>query len=257
MKSEKIILVTNDDGYNAWGFKELCKLASEYGRVIAVAPYEGQSGMSHAITVNVPLRLYQIEEHDNISIYACTGTPVDCVKLALNKLTPRRPDLLFSGINHGGNASARVIYSGTMAAAREGAINQIPSVGFSYLDYSMTPDYTVVRMMVRKVINEVLSNKMPDWYCLNVNIPIVQEHELKGIKICRQTRGYWKEEFEKRTDPHAMDYYWLTGKFENLEPNAEDTDEWALKNNFVSIVPIEIDYTAFDAMKVLEKWNWK
>jgi 5'-nucleotidase len=254
--SEKLILVTNDDGYKAWGLRVLIDIAKEFGRVVAVSTNEGQSGMSHAITVKVPLRLYQVEKQDNVEIYACTGTPVDCVKLALNKILPRKPDLVLSGINHGSNSSASVFYSGTIAAAREGTINQIPSIGFSYCDYSMNPDYTLVKKIIRSIITEAFEKNLSDQYCLNVNIPIADEKNLKGIRICRQTKGFWKEEFEKRTDPHGYDYYWLTGTFVNMEPDAEDTDEWALKNNYVSVVPIHIDATAFDAIDELKKWKW-
>ena len=247
--------MTNDDGYSAYGFRALIDIAKDYGYVIAVAPFKGQSGMSHAITVNVPLRLYKIEEADTHVIYACTGTPVDCVKLAINRILPRRPDLLLSGVNHGSNSSASVIYSGTLAAAREGSINRIPSVGFSFLDYSLSPDFSAVRNIAGKIIRQVFDKAMPDWFCLNVNIPNAKESEIKGIKLCRQTKGFWKEEFEKRTDPHGMDYYWLTGTFENLEPDAEDSDEWALRNNFVSVVPVTFDCTAFDAFSILSDWK--
>ena len=254
-QNKKLILVSNDDGYTAFGFQELCKIAATFGDVIAIAPTEGQSGKSHAITVSRPLRMYQVKQENNLSIYCCNGTPVDCVKLALNKLVPRKPDILLSGINHGANTSASVIYSGTMAAAREGSINNIPSIGFSYNDYSMNPDYTGVQEIIQTILSTLIEKPLHGAYCLNVNIPVIKNNH-QGIRICRQTKGYWQEEFEQRKDPHGGDYYWLTGKFVNLESDAQDTDEWAMKNNYVSIVPVMVDTTDFSCVDQLRKYKW-
>ncbi len=248
-----LILVTNDDGFQAEGLKVLTELAREIGDVVVVAPDDGQSGMSHAITIKRPVRVLKRSEEEGLTVYSCSGTPVDCVKLALNQLLDRKPDLLLSGINHGSNASVSVIYSGTMAAAIEGGVNGIKSVGFSLLDHSPDADFSASGKMAGRILKEVMKNGIPAEICLNVNIPAIPEKQIKGVKVCRQTKGHWQEEFDKRTDPFNRDYYWLTGYFNNYEPGAEDTDEWALKNGYVSIVPIRIDYTCFDYIEPLSK----
>ena len=254
---EKLILVTNDDGIHAPGLEALIQAVKKYGKVIVVAPSEGQSGMSHAITIKVPLRVHKVknETEENVSRFICSGTPVDCVKLAISRLAEKRPDLIVSGINHGGNASASIVYSGTMAAAMEGCVNGIPSIGFSLLDISRDADFSAAQDIVGEVVEKVLAEPLPDGVCLNVNVPQVKRPELKGIKICRQTRGLWIEEFDKRTDPMRKDYYWLTGLFKNLEPGDRETDEWALANNYVSIVPVKIDLTSYETMKDLKSWE--
>jgi 5'-nucleotidase len=254
MKAERpLILVTNDDGIHAGGLGALIEIASEIGDVVVVAPEESQSGMSHAITTKQPIRVNRKKEQNGLKIYSCSGTPVDCVKLALNQLLDRKPDLLLSGINHGSNASISVIYSGTMAAAIEGSVNGIQSVGFSLLDYSPDADFRHAKHYVRRILQDVLKNGMPAEICLNVNIPVLSTEKIKGIKVCRQTRGFWQEEFDKRTDPFKRDYFWLTGYFNNFEPDARDTDEWALKNGYVSVVPIRVDFTCFDYLPELKK----
>ena len=253
MKKEKpLILITNDDGAQAAGLEALIEVASEFGRVVVVAPEESQSGMSHAITMKQPIRVKQLKEN----FYSCSGTPTDCVKLALNQLLDRKPDLLLSGVNHGSNASVSIVYSGTMAAVIEGGINNIHSIGFSLLDYAPDADFKPGKKYIRKVIKEVIKNGIPTEICLNVNIPALSGPQIKGIKICRQTRGFWQEEFDKRTDPFNRDYYWLTGYFKNREPEASDTDEWALKKGYVSIVPIRVDFTCFDFIPVLKNRNF-
>jgi 5'-nucleotidase len=254
---DKLILVTNDDGINAKGLKSLVEVAAQFGNVIVVAPNEGQSGMAHAITVKTPIRVHKISYYDHITTYIITGTPVDCVKMAIDRLLPRKPDLLLAGVNHGGNASSSVMYSGTMGAVIEGCLNSIPAIGFSLLDYGKEADFSAVQHYARKIIKETLKNGIPVGVCLNVNVPSKPLGKIKGIKICRQNRGVWREEFEHRTDPAGNDYYWLTGTFENLEPLAEDTDEWALKNNYVSLVPVQFDQTAYQFMKKLQKWELK
>lgn len=241
--SRPLILVTNDDGVNAPGIKTLIELAAEFGDVIAIAPDEGRSGMSHAITIKYPLRINKIREDEGLVIYSCSGNPADCVKLGLNQILDRKPDLLLSGINHGSNSSISVVYSGTMAAAIEGGLHGIPSVGFSITDYSSRPDFSASIIYGGKIIENTLLNGLPEGICLNVNIPRCSPEEIKGTKICRQARGLWIEEFDKRSDPHKREYFWLTGYFRNYEPDAEDTDEWALKNKFISIVPIKVDFS--------------
>ncbi len=252
-KERPLILVTNDDSIHAGGLKTLIEVACELGDVIVVAPEDSQSGMSHAITIKQPIRVTKKSEENGLRVYTCSGTPVDCVKLALNQLLDRKPDLLLSGINHGSNASVSVIYSGTMAAAIEGGVNGIHSVGFSLLDYSPDANFQAAGNIAKRILKEVLNNGIPTEICLNINIPAIPEVEIKGVKICRQTKGFWQEEFDKRTDPFNRDYFWLTGYFKNNEPEAQDTDEWALKNGYVSIVPIRVDFTCFDYIKELEK----
>jgi 5'-nucleotidase len=253
MSSPKLILVCNDDGITAPGIRALIAVAKEFGEVMVVAPDKPQSAMGHAITINSTLRINEVFI-DGQKEYACSGTPVDCIKLAVNKLLPRKPDLLISGINHGSNASINVIYSGTMSAAMEGALEGIPSIGFSLCDHSIDADFSVSQTVARKVIATALSSEMPEGTCLNVNIPKVSAELLNGIKICRQARANWEEEFDERKDPMGKTYYWLTGVFKNLD-EGDDTDEMALKNGFVSVVPIEIDFTAHHAIEEIKKWQ--
>lgn len=250
------ILVTNDDGFHAKGLHELIEVAREFGNVLVVAPAEGNSGMSHAITVKYPLRAQKIKEEEGVVMYQCWGTPVDCIKLAFNRFITKTPDILLSGINHGSNSSTSIFYSGTMAAAIEGKLYGVPSIGFSLLDYNYDADFSTAKAYAKKIINGVVGKKTLDGICLNVNIPAVQQNEIQGIKICRQTMGHWIEEFEHRKDPHGRDYYWLTGEFFNKEPGADDTDEWALRNNYVAVVPVQLDFTCYDSKNQLEKLNF-
>ncbi len=248
-----LILIANDDGYRAGGLKALIEVARPYGDLLVVSPSEGQSGMSHAITVRVPIRVEKHVEESGLKVYVCNGTPVDCVKIALNKLIDRHPTLLLTGINHGANSSASVLYSGTMAAAIEGCMYNIPSIGFSLLDHSPQADFEPYKPFIKKIAESVLKNGLRTGTCLNVNIPKVHISDIKGIRVCRQARGYWQEEFESRIDPNNREYYWLTGDFFNEEPNAKDTDEWALKNNYISIVPVQIDMTCYQSMDKIKK----
>jgi len=252
---KRLILISNDDGVHAKGLQALIGAAREFGDVVVAAPAEPMSGMSHAITIKTPLRAKCIQKEEGLTVYSCQGTPVDSVKLALNQFLDRRPDIVLSGINHGSNSSASVVYSGTMAAAMEGAVNTIPSAGFSLLSYKPDADFSGAQKIVKKIISNMIDNGLEAGVCLNVNIPDVEYKNIRGMKVCRQTRGYWREEFIKRTDPFQGDYYWLTGYFHNLEEMAKDTDETALKNNFVSIVPVNIDLTAYKSIPVLQKWN--
>ena len=255
MKKKKLILVTNDDGIEANGLKALIDTARNLGRIVVVAPECPQSGMSHAITVKKPLEVEKISEEEGFVFYKCNGTPVDCVKIALNQLLDEAPDIIISGINHGSNSSSSVFYSGTMGAAIEGCINGIPSVGFSLLSLDPDADFSASRNVAGKIIRKVLSNGLPKSICLNVNVPFIPEEKIAGIKVARQTRGLWKEEFDKRTDPLGRDYYWLTGNFHNTEPDALDTDEWALKNNYVSIVPLHPDLTCYNTLDIIKNWD--
>lgn len=256
MKNKRpLIFVSNDDGYYAKGLETLIKVVSKYGNVIAVAPESARSGMSHAITIKEPLRLKKLRDEPGIKVYKCNGTPVDCVKLGLNQVVPRKPDIMVSGINHGSNASISVIYSGTMGAAIEACLNGVTSIGFSLLDHSPDADFTATAEYVEKIFKFILDKGLPEYTTLNVNVPNIPLKDIKGMMVCRQTHGTWKEEFEKRTDPHNHDYYWLTGSFNNIEPNAKDTDEWALANNYVAVVPIKADFTAYHVLEHISALN--
>ncbi len=255
MKNEKLILVTNDDGYDARGFNALIEAVRPLGKVIAVAPLEPQSGMSHAITVKHPLRIRKVEDNNGLEIYGINGTPADCVKLSINQILPKKPDLLVSGINHGSNSSTSILYSGTMGAALEGSINHIDSVGFSHISYGNDTDFSASIHFSRIISQKVLENGLPTNTCLNVNFPYGGKDSIKGIKTCRQTMGQWREEFDKRTDPVGKEYFWLTGQYHNFEPEAEDTDEWALKNGYVSIVPVQTDLTSYKSINIIKKWE--
>ncbi len=251
-----VILVTNDDGYKAAGLEALVEMVKPFGRVVVVAPEEGHSGMSHAITIKVPLRLKQRKRGDDITFYTVNGTPVDCVKLAMSQLfTNRMPDLVVSGINHGSNSSISIIYSGTMAAAIEGCLYGIPSIGFSLLDYDESPDFSASIRFGRVIVQNVLDKGLSKGCCLNVNIPVLPVKSVKGIRVARQNRGTWREEFEKRTDPRGVDYYWLTGYFLNEEPEATDTDEYWLNQGYISVVPVQVDLTSYTELERLKSWN--
>jgi len=252
-----LILVTNDDGINAPGIRTLVSVIKDIGDVIVVAPDSPQSGMGHAITINSTLHSSRITpKNSEIIEYSCSGTPADCVKLAINELMPRKPDLCVSGINHGSNSSINVIYSGTMSAAIEAGIEGVPAIGFSLLDYSWNADFSQSKDFIRKITLNALNNGIPKGVVLNVNIPAVKKSDIKGVKICRQAMAYWVEEFDKRKNPLGQEYYWLTGKFVNKD-QGEDTDEWALNNNYISIVPVEFDLTAHHAIQGLNEWDFK
>jgi 5'-nucleotidase len=239
------IFVTNDDGISAPGIQALIEAAQTFGNVLVIAPDGSRSGMSHAITIKDPLRIYKICDEPGLIKYVSNGTPVDCIKLGLNQIFKTKPDLILSGINHGSNASVSILYSGTMGAVVEGCIYNIDSIGFSITNHEKNADFTASKIYAHKIIDYVLKNGLTKGTCLNVNIPIGKPDEIKGIKICRQNKGFWKEEFDKRSDPNNQDYYWLTGSFENTEPESTDTDEFALKNKYVSVVPALIDMTAY------------
>lgn len=257
MTKRPLILVTNDDGITAPGILTLIEIMSEIGEVVVVAPEKPQSAMGHAITINNTLYLNHItSEKLGVRQYSCSGTPVDCVKLAVNEILHRKPDLCVSGINHGSNSSINVIYSGTMSAAIEAGMEGIPAIGFSLLDYDWNADFNPVRNYVRRIVGQTLKNGLPDGIVLNVNFPQLPENEIKGIRICRQAKAQWVEKFDKRKSPMGRDYYWLSGEFVN-EDRGEDTDEWALSKGFVSIVPVHFDLTAHHAIQQLNTWDLK
>lgn len=240
--AKPLILLTNDDGYKAKGIRSIMNALKPGAELYVVAPSFGQSGKAGSITVQEPIRVKLLEDEKNFKLYRCTGTPVDAVKIAMAQLLPRKPDVIISGINHGVNSSVSVHYSGTMGAAIEGAVHGIPSIGLSLCDYKPDADFNEAVRMGMEVLNNILKNGLPKGICLNINVP--KSDALAGLKICRQANGKWIEEFEKRVDPSGRDYYWLTGYFKDHEPEKSDTDEWAINNNFASLVPIRVDLTA-------------
>ena len=252
--STPTILVVNDDGITAPGIKALMDVMKQIGRVVVVAPDSPQSGMGHAITIGKPLRLDKVDIYEGIEMYRCSGTPVDCVKLAVNKIFKgQKPDLCVSGINHGLNNSINILYSGTMSAAVEGCIEKIPSIGFSLDDFTLQADFSHCLKYVREIALQVLENGLPPATLLNVNFPGIVD--VKGVKICRQANAKWAEEFDERMDPHKRPYYWLTGVFQ-LNDEGTDTDVWALANGYVSVVPVQFDMTAHYAIPLLNAWKF-
>lgn len=249
-----LIFITNDDGITAKGLHSLIEAAEEFGELVIIAPDKPQSAMGHAITISNPLRLNPSTIFPNHTAYSCSGTPVDCVKLGIYEVMKRKPDLLLSGINHGENTSSNVLYSGTMSAAVEGAMENIPSIGFSLKDFSSEADFSATKEIAKKIIKTVLSQKLPDHVCLNVNIPKGKIEEIQGIKICKQAHAFWEDRFDKRTDQFGRPYYWLTGDFE-CQSNDEDSDLHAMERNYVSVVPTHFDLTAYSALDELKKWN--
>ena len=252
--TKPLILVTNDDSIVAPGIRALIEVMKEMGEVVVVAPDSPQSAMGHAITINNTLKLEKAHlDKDLKQEYSCSGTPVDCVKIAVNEILKRKPDLCVSGINHGSNSSINIIYSGTMSAVEAG-IEGIPAIGFSLLDYSWDADFNQIKTHVKQITSEVLKNGLPEGVILNVNFPKLSKEKIKGVKICRQAKAMWQEEFDKRTNPQGKEYYWLTGKFVNLDKGT-DTDEWALENGYISIVPVQFDLTAHHAIQQLNSWE--
>jgi 5'-nucleotidase len=250
-----IILVTNDDGITAPGLRALVETMKTLGKVVVVAPDSPQSGMGHAITLEKPLRLDKVEVHGETLGYQCSGTPVDCVKLAVKQILKRKPDICVSGINHGSNSSINVIYSGTMSAAMEGAIEGIPSIGFSLNNYSLDANLKASSKFAKIIAQKVIKHGMPVNTLLNVNIPNLSMSKIKGIKICRQAQARWEENFEERIDPRNRKYFWLKGDF-IVQDKGADTDEWALKNGYVSVVPVLFDFTAHHASQFLNEIKW-
>lgn len=252
-----LILVSNDDSINAKGIKSIVEVAKQFGRVVVVAPDKPQSAKSHSITLEAPLTFKKTNIFgDDVESYCTSGTPADCVKLAFHNILDRKPDLILSGINHGSNFSVNLIYSGTVAAAVEGAMHNIPSIALSITSHDEDADFTTAKIYAEKIIQKVLNSESKD-LCLNVNIPYVKVSEIKGIKTCKQTKGAWFEEFAKIPHPNnGKNYYWLTGKYVNFEPESTDTDAWAIDNNYVSIVPVKIDFTDYKALEEISNWTF-
>lgn len=247
-----LILITNDDGYQAKGMTSLIEAMRGLGEIIVFAPDSHRSGMSSAISTSQALRARMYHQEEGLTAYMCNGTPVDCVKLALNEFTGRKPDLLVSGINHGSNAGISVLYSGTMGAAIEGCVFEVPSIGFSLCDFNSDADFTATAAVARRLATKVLAEGLPAGICLNVNVPI---GEIKGVKMTTQTNGKWVNEYYRSKDGMGGDVFWMTGNFENWEADNEENDEWALANGYAAVVPVKIDMTAYDFMPVLKKWE--
>lgn len=261
MSEKPLILISNDDGYSAKGINELMAVAREFADIVVMAPEGNASAKSHSLTTSMPLRAKKIREEaasgnlHSLAIYACNGTPVDCVKLATEHFCPRRPTLVLSGINHGSNASINILYSGTMGAALEAVTNGYPAIGFSLLDHNSDADFSACLPFIRQIIEDALTVGLPEDIALNVNFPYAKQAPYKGLKVCRASRACWSDSFEQREDPYHQPYWWLTGKF-ICNDTTPDTDQWALENGYVSVVPVKPDYTAFEAitnMKRLEK----
>ena len=248
-----LILICNDDGVTAPGIQSLIEAVRDLGEIMVVAPDKPQSGTGHGITLNATLRMQKIREEEGLKVCSCSGTPVDCIKLAIFKME-MKPAIILSGINHGSNASINVIYSGTMSAAVEGALENVPSIGFSLLDHSIDADFTAAKGIARQITIKAIEEGLPKGVCLNVNIPKLHAEEIEGIKVCRQAKGNWEEEFEARKDPMGNEYFWLTGTFNNQD-HGEDTDIWALENNYVSVVPVQHDLTAHTALSEINNWD--
>lgn len=252
MQKKPTILICNDDGITALGIRNLVAVAREFGNIIVVAPDSPQSAQGHSITIEDPIRIHSSDIFGpEVQAYECSGTPVDCIKIAKNVIIKGQEiDLCLSGINHGSNASTNVIYSGTMSAAMEASMEGIPSIGFSLLDFDPNADFSAARHFVRQIIANALEHGLGTTQLLNVNIPKLPLEDIKGIRICRQAKGYWSEDFQKGTDPIGRPYYWLTGKY-IYQDQGEDSDIWALENGYVSIVPVMHDLTHHTAIASL------
>jgi 5'-nucleotidase len=248
-----LILITNDDGIEARGIHSLVDAVRHLGDVVVVAPDGPRSAQSSAITVNTHLRFWKHQEKDGLVMYRCNGTPCDCVKLALYTILDRQPDIILAGINHGTNAAINVLYSGTMGAVFEGCTEGIPAVGFSLDSHDPRADFSEAVKYAVAITQKVLTEGLPKDICLNVNIPLGEN--LKGMRVCRQCYGRWNERFVCRQDPGGNNYYWLTGEFINLEPDATDTDQYAMDHGYVAIVPCQVDFTHYSSVQQLSHWN--
>ena len=256
-----LLLISNDDGYQAKGINTLVEMLADLGDIIVCAPEEACSGFSCAFSATKPLRLRLRSQREGIEIWSCNGTPVDCVKMALAEICPRKPDMVIGGINHGDNASVNTHYSGTMGVTLEGCMKYIPSVAYSLCDHTEDADFEPLRPFVRTITKKVLSDGLPLGVCLNVNFPLVETGKAsatgpyKGVRICRMAKGTWANEVLKCSHPRGYDYWWMMGHYQNDEPEADDTDNWALAHGYVAITPTQIDVTAYAAMETIRSWN--
>ena len=250
-----LLLISNDDGYLAKGINCLVEMLSDLGDIIVCAPEDARSGFSCAFSATVPLRLQCRAQRPGVEIWSCTGTPVDCVKMALAEIVPRMPDLVIGGINHGDNASVNAHYSGTMGVTLEGCMKYIPSVAFSLCDHRENADFEPLCPLIREITQRVLREGLPLGVCLNVNFPLLEESGYKGVRVCRMAKGTWGQEVTKCHHPRGYDYWWMVGSYTNDEPEAEDTDNWALTHGYVAITPTQIDITAYQAMDKIKSWG--
>ncbi|MFV0555242.1 MAG: 5'/3'-nucleotidase SurE [Mangrovibacterium sp.] len=248
-----LILISNDDGIHAKGINVLAQAVRKFGDIVVVAPDSAMSGMSSALTSHAPLRAVLVSEEEGYKSYACSGTPADCVKLALNQLLDRNPDYVLSGINHGANTSVSVIYSGTVGAALEGCVHGIPSIAFSLCDHEEEADFSQSLLWVERIFAQVMQNNLPKYTCLNVNFP---KGNIQGLEVCQQAVGKWENEMERRIDPHGGDYYWLTGEFKDLDPGSKGSDLYAIGRQYASVVPVKIDMTDYDFYNKLRSWDF-
>ncbi len=248
-----LIFITNDDGIDAKGLHELIDLMRPYGDLFVSVPHTGKSGMSQSLTLFEPLKITKVKDESGLVIYKCNGTPVDSVKLAFDQFIPRKPDYFVSGINHGSNSSISAFYSGTVGTVIEAYFHNIPSAAFSLLSHEPDADFGIARKHIPQIFEMMMAFSQKEELCLNVNFPDIPQEKSKGIKICRQTKGYWKEDFLKETeDSNQQSVFYMRGNFSNEEPEATDTDEWALTHNFVSIVPLSKDLTNYSVINKLE-----
>ena len=256
MENKKpLILISNDDGYHSKGLASLIDMVGEFGEILVCAPESARSGYSCAFSATEHLRLKLRRKREGVEIWSCSGTPVDCVKIALSQLcADRKPDLVIGGINHGDNASVNSHYSGTMGVTLEGCMKYIPSIAFSICDHSDDADFTPLTDIVKKITKRVLEEGLPKGVCLNVNFPVT-ENGFKGIKVCRMAYGTWGNEVVKCNHPRGYNYYWMVGEYTNDEPKAEDTDNWALTHDYVAITPTTIDVTAYEMIEQMKSWN--
>jgi 5'-nucleotidase len=248
-----LILISNDDGYEAKGINELVDMVRDMGDVLVCAPDGARSGMSCAFTATLPLTLTLRKKEPGVEVWSCSGTPTDCVKMALAELCPRKPDLVLGGINHGDNGSVNTHYSGTMGVVLEGCMKYIPSVAYSLCDHNANADFVPLRPYVRQMTQWVLKNGLQEGVCLNVNFPLLEDGTFQGVRVCRMAKGTWGSEVTKCHHPRGYDYWWMVGHYQNDEPEAEDTDNWALSHGYVAITPTRIDVTAYEAMEKLKE----
>lgn len=248
-----LILIANDDGYKAKGINSLVDMVRDMGDVLVCAPEGGRSGFACAFSATTPLTLTLRHREEGVEVWSCNGTPVDCVKMALAELCPRKPDLVLGGINHGDNASVNTHYSGTMGVTMEGCMKYIPSMAFSLCDYRADADFEPLRPYVRQMVQRVLREGLPTGVCLNVNFPLTSAFQ--GVKVCRMAKGTWGNEVTRCHHPRGYDYWWMVGQYTNDEPEAADTDNWALGHGYVAITPTQVDVTAYEALANMKDWE--
>ena len=248
-----LLLISNDDGYHAKGIRSLTEMLSDMADIIVCAPESARSGFSCAFSATLPLRLKQRRQMPGVEVWSCNGTPVDCVKMALSEIVPRKPDMVIGGINHGDNSSVNAHYSGTMGITLEGCMKYIPSVAFSLCDFADDADFSPLRPLVRQIVRKILTDGLPTGVCLNVNFPLAES--FRGVKVCRMSRGSWCNEVTKCHHPRGYDYWWMVGHYQNDEPETEDTDKWALEHGYVAITPTQVDVTAHQAISLVSSWE--